>query len=801
MTTETKATGSAPARFLGWLPALVAAQCVLVMGAMSLDLPHAAWTWSGKLSIAAVGLVQGLLLLLCALPLLFLLSWPWLRLQSARAALLGTGVVWSLFVAIQAALDHYFHVAGTPLGADLFGYSRAEIATTVADGAATGALTWMAIVVPLLVLWGGLAWRARYQPRPRSRLAIGLLAAAIAAWALPLSPGARALPDDTARELASSKLAWFTADTLRWSRSSVRRPAAAESPAAVAGGAAAPDAPLDPAYPFLHPDQSPDALGPYFSVAGDGQPPNVVLIVVEGLGRSFSGPHASLGSFTPYLDELATRSLYFENFLANQGRTFAVLPSLLGSLPFGDQGFNALGERMPAHPGLFNVLRRQGYQTAFYNGTDTRFDNEKAYLQLQQVQSIVDLDSFGAGYQRNPFSAWGYPDRELVSRVLADNTKLKPPFALALQTISMHTSYQFPGQEAYRTRFEQRLQELAVSASKLASYRANADIYSTILYTDDQLRRYFESVAQTPWFANTIFVITGDHRLPEIPMGEHVDRYHVPLLIYSPLLKQPARIRAVSSHLDVTPSLLALLSHTYGLKRPEMVPWLGSGLDMSESFRNQHEIPLKQTKTSPPEFVVGRWWLRDGKLYELGDGMSLAPADDAPLQAWVSQRLRRYEAANATFLDHLALMPHDAAPALVAYDSSTTKAPVALQAPARPAAGLTLETVQLQPSPGAVEIVGTFTNGDAVQSAMFVPLAVMTSEDGREVQEAYGAALRLGAHERREVRLVLRHAGVAPGRYYLAVRPSDPDTGKPLGRGRFHIPLDLAADGNKQAMQ
>src|SRR5207244_551693 len=80
---------------------------------------------------------------------------------------------------------------------------------------------------------------------------------------------------------------------------------------------------------------------------GIAVPLTVVFLGVEGLGRAFSGPNAYLGSFTPFLDELAGQSLYFENFLASQGRTFASLPSILGSLPFAEQGFNSFGSRMP----------------------------------------------------------------------------------------------------------------------------------------------------------------------------------------------------------------------------------------------------------------------------------------------------------------------------------------------------------------------------------------------------------------------------------------------------------------------
>jgi hypothetical protein len=39
------------------------------------------------------------------------------------------------------------------------------------------------------------------------------------------------------------------------------------------------------------------------------------------------------GGFT-YLDSLIPKSLYWENFVSNAGRTFGALPSILGSLPY-----------------------------------------------------------------------------------------------------------------------------------------------------------------------------------------------------------------------------------------------------------------------------------------------------------------------------------------------------------------------------------------------------------------------------------------------------------------------------------
>ena len=781
--------GNAWSRFSAAFPALLPAQFALVACAVAGGVADATWDGSQKWAIAGIAFAQAGLVLLRAVPILLLLSLPLLALRRARLRIVALAVPWSLFVVAQAGLDQYFQVAHVPLGADLFGYSVAEIRTTLSGGMPLDLRSVLAYALPLLLLWGGMYACARRCAGGSMRWTSLLLVAGLLAWPLPLPMGAHALKNDAARDLASNKLAWFCGDVWRWSKNGA---AAAPVPSkAATAGASADEPPLDPQFPFLHPEQTPDTLGPYFAPTADGRPPNVVVIVVEGLGRSFSGPQASLGSFTPFLDELSARSLYFDNFLSNQGRTFGVLPSLFNSAPFAREGFTSLGARMPPGPGLFNLLGQQGYHTAFYNGTDTSFDDERAFMQLQGVQRLVDKKNFGPGYQLNPFSEWGYPDKELVSRVLADSAQLQTPFLLAMQTISMHTAYQFPGQDAWRARFEQRLRELRVPDTQLAAYRANAGIYSTILYTDDQLRRYFDAVAKQPWYADTIFVVTGDHRLPEIPMGEHIDRYRVPLIVFSPLLRQARHFRAVSSQLDVTPSLLALLSHTYGLKRPAQTPWLGTGLDVADGFRNIHQLPLQQTKTSAPDYLAGRWWLHNGQLFELQDGMHLVPADDAAALGWVKHRLLRYEQANAIFMQKLALAPGGATPELVAYREAAQKAQPVGAAPAMH--GLSADSVDVTVAGHGVQLTAIFENGDAQQSRAFVPLAVLTAEDGHELQEVSGHAMQLPANGRRQVQLTLLRPDACSSRCYVSVFPSDPQTGKAIGLGRYHMPADAGA--------
>jgi uncharacterized sulfatase len=547
---------------------------------------------------------------------------------------------------------------------------------------------------------------------------------------------------------------------------------------------------LNPQYPFLRSEQTPDVLGSYFRIR-PGQPPNLVFLLVEGLGRSFSGPDASLGSFTPQLDRLAGESLYWENFLAVQGRTFAVLSSIFASLPFGDNGFAMLGERMPPHASLLSVLKQHGYHLKFYGGFDLDFDNERVFLRRQGTDVLVGKDDFGHPYLRA--NDWGYADDALLTRALAAEIEdERQPFVSVIQTMTMHTPYTFPGQSRFDDRFERRLDQIGVAQDRKDAYRANRHIYSSILYTDDALGRFFEEAKKNPAYQNTVFILTGDHRLPEIPMDTRITRYHVPLIIFSPLLKAPARIKSVSSHFDLTPSLLAFLSHNYGVKTPSAVTWLGSGLDMEPSFRNIHAFPLKQTKTNLVDFVSGTWFLNQNTLYAMSDGMEIEPADDAVALTQLQAQFAAFRAANDQFARSLTLVPKEADGHLVAYrDEDRAKVPMLM---ASNAAMLAVHEVN-SPSDaqaGHLTIEVVFANTGRAATDTFVPLVVLLTKDGREVTESYGSPQRLAAGETVSLQLSVKSLGVSRGRYFLSVLPSHPETGKKMGVGRYRIPIRLS---------
>lgn len=788
-------------RFARLLPAFAVASLAVRAFELHAALP-AGQARPMVLATVALALLVDALALLAWLPLLFLATWPCLlpRARGARVALVG--MLWSVLLLLQAGLSVYYATAGVPLGADLFAYSASEIRETAAGGSALGAGAFAVVLVPLAILWVLLAWRARATPAdtqaaPAGRPARAALAAiavavlaAVAMQAL-LVPGRVA--DDPRLDAIRNKATFFVADSVGYAWSSGR----AGADGGIAGAPADGGDPVDPAYPFLHPERTPDVLGDRFAPAA-GPPPNLVFIVVEGLGRSFSGPDAALGSFTPFLDELAGRSLYWRNFLAPQGRTFAVFPSLFGSLPFGAQGFSALGDAMPAHDGLLSLLGGQGYDTAFYSGFDPSFDNEATFMAKAGVRTIVGPDGFGPRYRRMPGAlSWGYPDDQLFARYLDALAAAPPrrPFVAVLQTISMHTPYEVPDQARWDARFERRLDELKVPEGARAAYRQYRAQYASILYADDALRDFFAAFSQRPEFANTVFVVTGDHRLPEIPLASRIDRYHVPLILYSPLLREPAMIGAVSSHFDVAPSLLAWLSHAHGIRTPRRATWMGKGLDMAAGFRNLHDVPLKQTKTDLRDFVSGEWFLGNGRLYALEDNLEIEPVDDAARLASVRRRFDAFLAANAGFARDRRLAPPDALRELIAYDASARRP---LPAPPPATVALAVRSVEVLPvtagRPLSVRLVLANEGKGPAPSPPFVPLLVTLDAQAKELGESYGKALRLAPGAVAEATLAVNPATLAPGRYFLAAFPSHPDTGRKLGAGKYHVPLDIGGD-------
>lgn len=417
-----------------------------------------------------------------------------------------------------------------------------------------------------------------------------------------------------------------------------------------------------PNYPFFHKEDTPNVLGSFLNI-NEQSKPNIVFIIVESLGAAYSGPANSLGSFTPFLDSLGTKSLYWKDFISSAGRTFEVLPTMFGSLPFGETGFSDLKDKSPNHLSLLRLLKKDGYTTSFFYGGEAKFDNMDIFLKNQELDNIVDDKLFDKGLEKmasdnNGFS-WGYGDQELFTEYLSYTARENKPNPRldVLLTLSMHSPFLVNHQAIYADKVVQRIKELKLKKERgdfVMNYKAQ---FTSIMYFDEAIRQLFKELSKRPSFKNTIFVITGDHRMPEIPISTQIDRFHVPLIIYSPLLKRTKMMEAVSSQFDITPTFVSLLRNSYKLRFPDYCHWIGFELDTTTTFRSKHVYPMMRNKNELVDLLVGNNFLSVNNFYTINKAFEMTPNNNPNVARELMNRLIRFKQMNARVCKKNNLLP------------------------------------------------------------------------------------------------------------------------------------------------
>ncbi|MEX0290412.1 MAG: sulfatase-like hydrolase/transferase [Flavobacteriaceae bacterium] len=525
-----------------------------------------------------------------------------------------------ILLIIEAMLVSYYCTTLVPLGSDLLGYSAKDIKETLGNSATASSFLFLILGLALIIglFYGLYKLTSKFYHRISKMYPFTIILFSL--FITTLFTEGKPINQNKTQYLAVNLYSTSTEDNTYKS---------------------------DVEYPLIKRPEMEDVLGDYFQLKE--QKPNIVFIMVEGLGRDFVGEGAEYGGFTPFLDSLSTKSLYWENCLSNTGRTFGVLPSLLGSLPFGKSGFMEL-EEFPNKLTLFSILKNNGYHTSFYQGTNSSFDNVDKFLLSENLDFVLDRSGFGKNYELqaedDAGSSWGYPDRELFKKSMSLPRDEEQPRLEVYMTISNHEPFIPPKQEFYEGRVEEILARGQYNGRKKNVIQKNDNVFATLLYTDDAIKYALEAFRSQPNYENTVFVITGDHRLIPIPQRNTISRFHVPLIIYSPLLKESRKMSAVSSHFDVTPSLLSMLNNAYELKMPKKVAWMGGTLDMQEAFRSTKDIPLMRNKNELKEYIHQEYVLSDGDLFELDENMDLS-ASFGGSQSKVEAKLEGFKAMNA----------------------------------------------------------------------------------------------------------------------------------------------------------
>lgn len=411
-------------------------------------------------------------------------------------------------------------------------------------------------------------------------------------------------------------------------------------------------------YPLLHKNNSNDVLGSFFNL--NKTPPNIVILIVEGLSSDFSGENAYAGSFTPFLDSLSKSSLVWNNFVSTAPGTFAAHPAISGSLPYGKRGFSLMSV-MPDHLSLIKILRQNGYHANFMIGFNPDFDNMGGYIRLQGTDFV--LSQYGSKYKQMGIGSegWsmGYPDDALFSRSfeVMDSIK-KSPYLNIYHTATTHMPYLFVQKPVYDNLFDKKLKTLTVSRDIKRTLKQCKKVLVTYLFADDCIKKFFTDYSKRPEYNNTIFFITGDHHIGSFPSTCSIDDYHVPLIIYSPMLKGPKKFLSVNSHNNLAPTITSLLLNNYQMPyHPAEVNWLADVMDTCASFRNIQSMPFMAWSREMYDYIYKGYMLSGDQLYKLTPDLLQESCTNDSVKKHITRLLENFKIINSYVCDNNKIFP------------------------------------------------------------------------------------------------------------------------------------------------
>lgn len=288
------------------------------------------------------------------------------------------------------------------------------------------------------------------------------------------------------------------------------------------------------------------------------QPANLVVIHLESFAGFKTGILGNKADPTPHFDTIARDSVLFTNFFTNTGATARSVFAMITGIPDLNTVHSASrNPRVVAQHTLVNAL--DGYEKFYFLGGSATWGNIRGLL----AHNIRDLHVYEEGdYDAPREDAWGVSDLALFEKANTVLTQQTKPFFAFIQTAGNHRPYTIPED---RKGFQ--LAQLDAKTLSEAEFESLA-AYNGIRLLDYSLGHFFELARKGPYFANTVFVIYGDHgvhAVHPIPWEQLLltDRW-VPLAIYAPgFIKQGRRIATVASLIDMLPTVLSLMGVPY----------------------------------------------------------------------------------------------------------------------------------------------------------------------------------------------------------------------------------------------
>ncbi len=403
-------------------------------------------------------------------------------------------------------------------------------------------------------------------------------------------------------------------------------------------------------YPLIHEFEKDNKISSYFETFKSK--PNVVILIIEGLNDDFVHPYHQ-SEFMPFLMGLKDSSLYWDRCFTLGERSYAAVPSIVGGLPYGDLGFTLL-DQYPNHLSLISILKQNGYFTTFYYGQGSWFHHKDAFFRCNGIDLIIDNDDYQSHFEKiivgkdNFF--WGYHDKDLFAQSLycIDSLNSTPRLDIYF-TGSMHDPFIASEEEKYL----KITQQLLVHENS-NFYSTYSKYLKTLPFTDDALKEFFEQYKKRADFDNTIFIITGDHPMTELPRDNELKKYHVPLIMYANNLKSPQVFHQIVSHLDIYESVLSLLEPNL-----DFIPLNSTSLGKNLFSESNNFYVFMEGNRELIDCYYNGYYIHRDDLYAVDEKFNIQPIYDDSIFNLLKNKLDIFIRMNEETTKHNKIISND----------------------------------------------------------------------------------------------------------------------------------------------
>ena len=200
--------------------------------------------------------------------------------------------------------------------------------------------------------------------------------------------------------------------------------------------------------------------------------------------------------------------------------------------------------------GIARELDSKDYYTAFFHGAENGSMGFQAFAKATGFRDYYGRTEYGEdprfGGDDDFDGTWAIWDEPFLQYYALKMSEFKQPFMTAMFTASSHSPYVLP--EEYKEMYPEE----------------EVPIHKCIRYTDNSLRKFFDTAKRQPWYDNTLFIITSDHTNQSNRAEYQTDLgvFGSPILFFDPTGQiTPGQRHCVAQQSDIMPTVLGYLGY------------------------------------------------------------------------------------------------------------------------------------------------------------------------------------------------------------------------------------------------